>query len=438
MRPDLIPAPSLFANVAVAPNFHGTTALGPIASDPMPLDGAAAPSKRILLVDCDAFYVQIARLEDPEGAGKAELLLVGGSPTGRGVVTSASYAARELGARSAMPTAQALRLCPDAMVVGVPRAACSRKSREIKELLKRLAPIVQAASIDEFYLDLTGTDRLFGEALATTAHRIRKSVLEETGISVSVGGSTRKMVAKLASGLAKPGGVHIVPEGDEATLMRKLDLAAIPGVGPALVESLKRRGLVRIEDALGVELEWLQKWYGKHRGRWLYRRMRGLDSAPVDPREPRKSISSERTFFTDLETDEELEAALMKLSVSVGRTMRRSGLQARTIAVKLRDSDFTTRSRERTLPEPVETDGAVFTIACELLKELRHRRRTRARLLGVGLKNFVPGLDPEQLALFQNEEPLTGERERALTEAVDGLRDRFGEGAVVPGRLIQG
>ena len=153
----------------------------------MPPDG---PAKRILLVDCDAFFVQVARLQDPEGAGRAELLLVGGSPKGRGVVTSASYEARKFGVRSAMPTAEALRLCPGATVVGVPRSACIRKSHEIKELLKGLAPVVQAASIDEFYLDLTGTDRLFRESLEATATRIRERVLEETGVSVSIGGST--------------------------------------------------------------------------------------------------------------------------------------------------------------------------------------------------------------------------------------------------------
>ncbi len=399
-------------------------------------DGAG-PTKRILLVDCDAFYVQVARLEDPEGAGKAKLLVVGGSPTGRGVVTSASYAAREFGVRSAMPTAQALRLCPAATVVGVPRGACSRRSREIRDLLKNLAPVVQAASIDEFYLDLTGTDRLLNETLEVTAHRIRSTVLENTHISVSIGGSTRKMVAKLASGVAKPGGVHIVPPGEEAAFMRRLDLADIPGVGPALVESLKKRGLIRIEDALKVEFEWLQKWFGEHRGRWLYQRMRGLDSARVDPREPRKSISSERTFFSDLESDEELEGALMRLSVSVGRTMRRSGLRARTITVKLRDGDFTTRSRGRTVPEAVETDAAVFAVARELMRELRNRRRTRARLLGVGLTNFVPGVDPAQLGLFEEEDGIEGARERTLGRAVDELRDRFGDGAVVPGRMIR-
>jgi len=393
-------------------------------------------SRRILLVDCDAFFVQVARLEDPEGAGKMDLLLVGGSQTGRGVVTSASYGARRFGVRSAMPTAQALRLCPDATVVGVPRRACGHKSREIRSCLERLAPVVQAASIDEFYLDLTGTDRLFGESLEVTANRIRETVLKETQISVSIGGATRRMIAKLASGVAKPGSVHIVPTGQEAEFMKRLDLAEIPGVGPSLVEALRKRGLVRIEDALGVQEKWLERWFGAHRGRWLYRRMRGLDSSRVDPREPRKSISSERTFFQDLKSDEDLERMLLRLCRSVTHTLRKSGLRARTITVKLRDGDFKTRSRSRTVVEPLETEGATYRIARELLAELRIQRRTPARLLGVGLTNLGLGDDPVQFGLFEEKERLEGHRERTLDHVVDGLRKRFGDDAVLPGRII--
>jgi DNA polymerase-4 len=393
-------------------------------------------SRRILLVDCDAFFVQVARLEDPEGAGKMDLLLVGGSQTGRGVVTSASYGARRFGVRSAMPTAQALRLCPDATVVGVPRRACGHKSREIRSCLERLAPVVQAASIDEFYLDLTGTDRLFGESLEVTANRIRETVLKETQISVSIGGATRRMIAKLASGVAKPGSVHIVPTGQEAEFMKRLDLAEIPGVGPSLVEALRKRGLVRIEDALGVQKKWLERWFGAHRGRWLYRRMRGLDSSRVDPREPRKSISSERTFFQDLKSDEDLERMLLRLCRSVTHTLRKSGLRARTITVKLRDGDFKTRSRSRTVVEPLETEGATYRIARELLAELRIQRRTPARLLGVGLTNLGLGDDPVQFGLFEEKERLEGHRERTLDHVVDGLRKRFGDDAVLPGRII--
>jgi len=393
-------------------------------------------SRRILLVDCDAFFVQVARLEDPEGAGKTDLLLVGGSQTGRGVVTSASYGARRFGVRSAMPTAQALRLCPDATVVGVPRQACGQKSREIRSCLERLAPVVQAASIDEFYLDLTGTERLFGESLEVTANRIRGIVLEETHVSVSIGGATHRMIAKLASGIAKPGGVYIVPTGQEAEFMKRLDLADIPGVGPSLVEALRKRGLVRIEDALGVQEKWLERWFGAHRGRWLHRRMRGLDSSRVDPREPRKSISSERTFFQDLKTDEDLERMLLRLCRSVTHTLRKAGLRARTITVKLRDGDFKTRSRSRTVVEPLETGGATYRIARELLAELRIQRRTPARLLGVGLTNLGSGDDPVQFGLFAEKERLEGPRERTLDHVVDGLRERFGDGSVLPGRII--
>ena len=393
-------------------------------------------SRRILLVDCDAFYVQVARLEDPEGAGKVDLLLVGGSQTGRGVVTSASYGARRFGVRSAMPTAQALRLCPDATVVGVPRRACSQKSREIKSCLETLAPVVQAASVDEFYLDLTGTERLLGESLEVTARRIRETVLEATGISVSIGGGTRRMIAKLASGRAKPGGVRIVPTGHEAEFMKGLNLAEIPGVGPALVEALRERGLVRIEEALEVQQAWLERWFGAHRGRWLHRRMRGLDPSRVDPREPRKSISSERTFFQDLKSDEDLERVLLRLCRSVTHTLRKAGLRARTITVKLRDGDFKTRSQQRTVPEPLETDGATYRIARELLAELRTRRRTPARLLGVGLTNLGSGDDPVQFGLFEKEDRLEGHRERTLGHVVDGLRERFGDRAVLPGRII--
>ena len=393
-------------------------------------------SRRILLVDCDAFYVQVARLEDPEGAGKADLLLVGGSPSGRGVVTSASYGARRFGVRSAMPTAQALRLCPDAKVVGVPRGACSKKSREIKSCLDTLSPVVQAASIDEFYLDLTGTERLFGESLAVTADRIRVAILEATRISVSIGGGTRRMIAKLASGTAKPGGVRIVPPGREAEFMKELDLAEIPGVGPALVKSLRKKGLIRIEEALAVEQAWLERWFGPGRGRWLYRRMRGLDASRVDPREPRRSISSERTFFKDLTSDEDLERALLRLSRSVTHSLRKAGLRARTITVKLRDADFRTRSRSRTVARPLETDGATYAIARQLLSELRSPRRTPARLLGVGLTNLGLGDDRLQLGFFEEDDRLEGDRERTLDHVVDGLRERFGDRAVLPARII--
>jgi len=396
-----------------------------------------AKTRRILLVDCDAFYVQVARLEDPEGAGKARLLIVGGSATGRGVVTSASYEARKFGVRSAMPTGQALRLCPDAMVAPAPRSACVERSQAVREALKDLSPVVQAASIDEFYLDLTGTERLFaGETLADTAWRFRQAVLERTQISVSLGGGTRRVIAKLATSFAKPAGVHIVPPGGEMDFMRRLSLADLTGVGPALVEALAKRGLVSVEDGLQVQMEWLQEWFGKRRGAWLHARMRGLDNSEVDPHERRKSISAERTFFRDLSEDADLERRLLEVSGSTASTLRRKGFRARTITVKLRDSDFRTRQHSRTLAEPVESDHAVHETALLLLRELREQRRMPARLLGVGLSGLVQPDQPHQLALFEVPEAEETERDRQVSRAVDTVRDRFGTDAVRPGRLF--
>ena len=396
------------------------------------------PVRRILLVDCDMFFVQVARLEDPEGAGREELLIVGGSPTGRGVVTSASYACRAYGVRSAMPTGEALRLCPDAVVVGVPRGAVSRRSNEVREALESLSPVVQAASVDEFYLDLTGTERLLrDESLEATAWRIREQVLERTGIGVSLGGGTNRLIAKLATRPAKPGGVVVVPPGEEEAFVGGLELRSLPGVGPSLLATLARKGLVTVAQARAVEPEWLVRWLGEGRAEWLQRRMRGQDSAGVHHGEVRKSISSERTFSRDIDDDEELARRLLKLTVSVTGTLRDRGLLARTVTVKIRDHDFRTRQRSHTVPEPVESDRVVFPVARQMLADLRRQRRTGARLLGIGVSNLHEGPPPRQMVLFEGGEPRETEQDRALNRAVDGLRSRFGRDVVLPGGIVR-
>jgi len=399
---------------------------------------APARQPRILLVDCDMFYVQVARLEDPEGMGREDLLIVGGSPTGRGVVTSASYGVRAFGVHSGMPTAHALRLCPEAKVVGVSREAISSRSKQVHAALRDLSPVVQAASVDEFYLDLTGTERLFhGEPLAETAARIREDILRRTEVSVSIGGGTRKLIAKLAAGKAKPGGVWVVEPGREEAFMHEFKLSEIPGVGPALARELEAKGLVWVKDLLPVDRDWLERWLGPSRAAWLWERARGRDRSRVDPGEPRKSISSERTFGSDLTDDRKLERELLRLTGSVGRTLRKKGLRGRTITVKIRDHDFKTRQAGHTLPDPVESDATLYSVALSLFRELRDKRRVGVRLLGVGISSLVEGDHPPQLDLFGTASEPEPERQRALSRVVDDLRDRFGRNAINPGRILE-
>lgn len=399
--------------------------------------------RRLLLLDCDQFFVQCARLADPDGAGREPLLLVGGSPDGRGVVTSASYETRPFGCRSGMPTARALRLCPEAKVVPVPRELCARKSREVRDVLQRFTPLVEAASVDEAYLDLTGTEALYrGESLADTARRIQAAVKEDTDITVSIGGGTTRVVAKLAAERAKPAGVFVVAPGDEAAFMADHELRDIPGVGPVLAERLRAMGLVAVRDALRLGEAEMEAMLGPGRGAWLHERIRGIGSDVVEPGAPAKSMSREETFPRDLQDDAELERELMALAIRVASDLRRQALRARTVTVKIKDGDFRSRTASRTLDQPLESDRAILRVAVELLATLRARRRTGARLLGVAVSHFHPADEGTQLVLFDGAAgadpaaPLETDRDRALSRATDQIRSKFGRGAIGPGRLI--
>jgi DNA polymerase-4 len=400
--------------------------------------------RRILLVDADAFYVAVARLADPEGAGQAPLLLVGGSSERRGVVMSASYEARAYGVRSAMPMARALRLCPGAMVVPVPWELCGQKSAQIGDVLAGFAPRVERASSDEFYADLTGTERLYGgEPLETTARRIRDAVLAESQLSVSIGGGTSKLVAKLAAGVAKPspgsagGGVWVVPEGTEGEFMRRFSLADLPHVGPKAQERLAKRGLKSVADVLAYDRAALLAWLGEREGAWLYDRVRGVDASSVESREIPKSLSRDETFPRDIADDAGLAAELLRLADRASSDLREAGLVARTVTVKLRDADFTTRQASRTLPAPVQSDRAVYAVARELLTKLRAARTVPARLIGVSLSQLYSGDERVQLTLFDpaDVESIETERDRTIAQALDRVREKFGQDALKRGRL---
>ena len=395
-------------------------------------------AQRILLADADAFYVAVARLADPGGAGKARLLIVGGSPAQRGVVTSASYEARAYGVHSAMPMVRAVRLCPGATVVPVPWEACTRKSREIGAVLRRFTPVVEQASSDEFYLDLSGTEQLYGaEPLAATARRMRDAVLAETSLALSIGGGTSKLVAKLAAGLAKPrpgaaaDGVYVVAPGAEADFMLQFALADIPLIGPKAQERLARFGLRTVRDVVPHDRETLVGWLGEREGAWLHERARGIDRAPVEANRETKSVSRDETFATDLDDDGALAAKLLALADRASADVREAGLIARTVTVKLRDADFTTRQASRTLADAVQSDRAVYAVARELLTRLRAARRVPARLLGVALSQLVRAGSEGQLSLLESAgNTLETERDRVISRMIDEVREKFGPDAL--------
>jgi DNA polymerase-4 len=394
--------------------------------------------RRILLLDCDQFFVQCARLADPEGAGREPLLLVGGSASGRGVVTSASYETRAFGVRSGMPTASALKLCPQAVVVGVPRGFVGQKSHEVRAVLQRFSPVVEAASVDEAYLDMTGTEELYHhESIGITANRIREAVLAETSIQTSIGGGTSKLIAKLAVSKAKPAGVHIVEPGGEIDFMATLPLAKIPGIGPVFQEELARYGLRQVADALAIDERGLSTLLGSDRGRWLFQRVRGIDESRVSAEHDSRSISRDETFPRDLTRTEDLERELLALTVRLGSDLRGEGLRTRTVTVRLRDADFRTRQASRTLQVPIATDKALYATGRELLAKLRQDRNIGARLIGISASGFTGRDGVPQLGLFGDDGVMESERDRRLSRASDDVRARFGADVLKPGRLLE-
>jgi DNA polymerase-4 len=296
---------------------------------------------------------------------------------------------------------------------------------------------VEPASIDEAYLDMTGTERLYHhEPLATTAARIQAAVLAETNIQVSLGGGTNRLVAKLAVSRAKPAGVHIVPAGGESAFLAEHDIADIPGVGPVLAKELMRYGLKRVSDALELTERQLAAVAGERRGGWLHRRLRGIDDSVVAVDRAARSLSRDETFARDIHDDAELDRHLRALIRRLASDLRSDGIRARTITVRIRDADFRTRQASRTVPEGVETDGAIHALARPLLARLRADRRTPARLLGVAASNLEDGTGT-QVGLFDSDmRGLETERDRRLARAADQVRSRYGRDAIAPGDLM--
>jgi DNA polymerase-4 len=376
-------------------------------------------ARAIIHLDLDAFYASVEQLRHPELRGTP--VIVGGAAehTDRSVVCAASYEARVYGVRSAMPLSRAIRLCPGATVLPVDFAAYRAASAQIFGLARQVTPLVEPLSLDEAYLDVTATP---GEP-ADMAASLRDRILEVTGLHASFGVATTKTVAKVASDLRKPRGFVIVAPGDEAEFLGPLPLRVLPGLGPATERILTGLGLRTLGDLAGHPARLLESRLGRAAAISLHLRSQGIDRSPVTPPTVPKSISREETFEHDVDNTGLLGERLRRLCADVGRSLRAAGLSARTVGLKLRDADFTTVSRQRSLDAGTDSDAAITAGALALLAAT-HRPGQSIRLLGVGVHNLESA---SQLDLFDQ---AAGSRGRLLDSTLDSLRRRFGPDAL--------
>lgn len=380
----------------------------------------------ILHVDMDAFFASVSELDYPQYQGKP--LVVGAGA--RGVVLSANYAARKFGIRAAMPVARAQRMAPNAIFIPPDHERYSQVSRRVMEIFFDFTPHVEPISLDEAFLDVTGSKRLFGSG-REIATAIRERVKKQERITCSVGIATSKFIAKLASGRCKPDGMLEIPEDRVLTFLHPLPVGELWGVGPKTDEELQRLGLRTVGEIANTPLDTLKRALGDGAGESLYELAWARDFREVVSDSPEKSISAAETFAFDLEDPEDIFRELLRLSDRATHRMRRRELRARTIGLKVRFSDFTNLTKSKTLAYPINGMREVFEIARELYISLK-LEGSRIRLLGVSLENLVDESGAvEQLEL--------GERElgwREAQHAIDRAIARFGKGSIQPARLI--
>ncbi len=380
-------------------------------------------TRTILHVDLDAFFAAVEQRDRPELRGRP--VIVGGDPGGRGVVSAASYEARRFGVRSAMSLREAGRRCPDGVFLPVDGRRYQQASRDVMAVLRRYTPQMEPISIDEAFLDVTGSIPLFGSG-ETIAGAIKASVREDVGLTASVGVATTKLVAKIASDLRKPDGLVVVAPGAEAAFLAPLAIGRLWGVGEKTAAALAEYGVTTIGDLAALPPDVVIRRFGKH-GASLVERARGIDADPVHEGDPAKSVGHEHTFDVDTSDPEVIERTLLAMADGVSGRLRSAGVRASTITVKIRDTSFRTITRQRTLPEPTDLTEPIYRAALELARP--EVRGIRVRLLGVSASNLG---EREQLGLFATEDP----RRRAAIEAADALRRRFGAGVVTRGRLV--
>jgi DNA polymerase-4 len=387
--------------------------------------------RKILHLDLDAFFCAVEEIRRPELRGKA--FAVGGRPNERGVVASCSYAARRFGVHSAMPMGQALRACPELIVIPGDHSAYGAASERVMAFLRDLTPLVEQVSIDEAFMDVSDLP----EPAESIARRIQQKIASETGLPCSLGAAENKLVAKIAtdvgkaahSGITPPRAVTVVPPGGAEAFLANLPVRMLWGVGKKTEMRLQGMGIQTIGDLSRTSPAILQQIFGKN-GVDLVRHARGIDDSPVVVEHDVKSISQETTFDRDVSDPVRLKEMLREQAAQVAFRLRKGEICGSTIRLKLRWSDFTTLTRQVTLDEPVDQDGVIYN-AVESLFDGVWQPGKKVRLIGVGASGLAPR--PQQPGLWDT----SSERERRLLEAVDELREKYGAKAILPGRTVK-
>ncbi len=397
------------------------------------MEQVSSPEKNtrwIIHVDMDAFYASVEQRDHPEFRGKP--VIVGANPKegkGRGVVSAASYEAREFDVHSALPIGQAYQRCPDGIFLPVRMPRYQEISSHIFSIFRRYTDLVEPLSVDEAFLDVTGSLRLFGTPQAI-ASQIQRDVWEEEHLNASVGVATTKFVAKVASDLQKPQGFVMVPDGTERTFLHDLPIERLWGAGPKTAKLFHGRGYETIGQLAAASCADLSAWLGKQ-GKHFWQLANGIDTRVVVPEEPAKSIGAETTFDVDTSDITTIKQTLLELTKKVGSRLRTEGVQAKTLTLKFRTAKFETYTRSTTLQDPTDQDSTMYHKALILLERLPCVN-AKSRLLGVAGSKLVKPDESPQLSLF----PSTRESSTQVTKALDDIRSRFGDQAIQPASLL--
>lgn len=386
--------------------------------------------RQILHIDMDAFYASVEQRDDPSLRGRP--LIVGG-PSKRGVVCAASYEVRPFGVRSAMPMADALRRCPHAIVVPPRMKRYAEVSAEVFAVFHRFTPLVEGLSLDEAFLDVTGSASLFGDG-AAIARKIKDAIRDELGLVASAGVASCKFAAKIASDFDKPDGLVVIPAAELAAFLAPLPIERMWGIGPKAVERLRPAGLATFRDLAETSLDHLEELLGRAGAVHVQTLARGIDDRPVVPGREAVSIGAEETFEADLVDRRAMELRLLDLAGRVAKRLHKAGLEAAGVTLKVKYADFTLRSRSVTLPEPIADTMGIFNAAKTLLDRVP---QGRVRLLGISTATLSPagGAEAVTMSLFPDAAP---ERRRRLEEVVLKVGDRFGGQGLKRASLLEG